>query len=386
MGARGASLLAFLLALMVAPVDASARVVAHARLVAGPQLAGGAVVWGERTSGGGLVVRRGLPGQGPADLFRFAAPADRRATLALDGLAASASHLAIVRTATVRLAGSASEAPAPSAPAASSTSLVAGPLGGPFVRIAGRRGPTNVGGCEARATPREPALSGSLLLFVESETSCTRRGERELDRIVLVDLAHLERGRRVLATGTPSFPGGEPRRGVGSPRVAGRYAAWQISRQTRQGGESAARVVELRSGRVVQSVDRVAGGSRGDILEWFAVGADGTLVLSFQPDADGHRLALRRRDGSTRILPQLLPSGAGDYEPATVAVSLAGRRIAFVGQDGAFVLAGAGPPRTITRFTAARRLVGDPAFDGRHAAWASREGRRTTVHLARVPR
>lgn len=377
-----AGLAVLLLAAGTGPADAETRVVARAELVAGPQLAGGFIVWGERARDGGLVVRRGAPGRRPGSLFRFAAPTQRRTSLSLDGLAASATHLAMVRTASLTLGPSASSIVAPDEPPrASSTSLVAGPLGGPFVRVAGRREPRTRGGCEPGTTPREPALAGTLLVFVEAEVRCGGGGERVVERIVLVDLAHLERGRRVVAAGSSYPAGGEPRRGVGRPRVAGHYVAWQADRVTRRGNEGGARVLDLRSGRIVQSVDRVEGGSRGDILEWFAVGADGTLVLSFQPDAAGHRLALRRRDGRTRVLPELLPSGIGDYEPSFAAVSHAGGRTAFVGADGAFVVRGRAP-RTLARFTAARPLVGDPSFDGRFAAWASRRGGRTTIYRA----
>ena len=369
-----------------APAPAATAVARSVRLAAGPEVAGSSIVWGQPTAHGGLAVRAARPGRRPRTLFRWAPP-ERPTRLVLTGLAASATHVAMARTAVVdgpdRPALAASEGVVLSEPAASATVLMAGPLGGPFRRIAGRRGPRTAGGCRPQMIPSEPALSGSRLVYLEVERRCTAGGEQLVDRIVIADLARPGRPPRVLATGTPYFAGGEPARGLSSPRIAGHYVAWQIDRPA----GSAARAVDLRTGRVVQSVGRVRGGDRGDILEWFAVAADGALVLSFQPDARGHALAVRRPGGSTRVLPQRLPSGSSGYEPGSAWAAAEGGCVAVVGglrRFGLWVTDRGGRGRAIATFDAARPLAGDPSFDGRRAAWALGSPRRATIYAARA--
>jgi len=368
-----------------APAAASAesRVVARAPLVAGPELAGASVVWGERFRGGGLVVRSGAPGRRPADLFTFAAP-QQGTQLSLDGLAASASHLAMVRSAFRPFGRSAESFAAPvRALGGVSTTLVAGPLGGPFVKVSGSRGLAVSKDCRPAVVPSEPALSGATLVFFETVITCPRTGERLFERIVVVDLAR-PGSRRVVAEGSEYFFGGEPRVALRAPRVAGDRVAWQVERQTRRGGMGEVWTVDL--GARGSRARRVRTVADGDVLEWFAAGADGSLAVSSADDGGLHRLALRRRGGRTSTLPQILPSGSGGYEPRTSAVGLARGRLAFVDQDGRLLVTdGAGRGPAVARFSQDRDLVGDFAFDGRHVAWAEQAGGRPAIRLARTP-
>ena len=141
-------------------------------------------------------------------------------------------------------------------------------------------------------------------------------------------------------------------------------------------------MLDLRAGRVVRTVRAAPGGARGDILEWFAVGPDGSLVVSYQKEETGHGLALLPRGGGGGALDVRPPRGTSGYEPSTVAVALRGRRIAFVGETGRsefglVVARRTGTPAPLARFTGARPVVGDPAWNGRYAAWASRRGKTT---------
>ena len=380
-----------MLVLSVAGVGSAPAAVPVARddVAAGLALAGEQVVWGSRAPGGGLEVRAAAPGGPATTLFAFP-PTPGPGRQAFGGIAASDTHLAIVRVASrssgpqgpVGTARSASEIPAALGTGTSKTTLVAGPLGGPFLHVAGRRGPSN-GACRSATYPSQPVVWGSRLAYLESVNRCTPRGERVRDRIVVSDLARPGAAARVVARGTWHWPGSEARRGVDAVRMAGRYLAWQEIRPLRR-ALITAKVVDLRRGRVVRSVTRAPGGDAGDILEWFAVGVDGSLVLSFQPDASGHALALldaAGEGGQVRLRP---PLGTRGYEPATVTVSYRRGRIAFLAQTGrnefGLVLARRrDSPAPLARFTDARPVVADPAWNGTYAAWASRRGRTTTI-------
>jgi hypothetical protein len=187
----------------------------------------------------------------------------------------------------------------------------------------------------------------------------------------------------VVAKGTRYWPGGEPRVGLGAVRLAGRYLAWQETRPFSRDLMSA-KVFDVRTGRIARTVHEAPGGERGDVLEWFDVGPDGSLVVSFQKDASGHALALLDRAGRGGTVEMRPPRGTLGYEPSTSAVSYRGGRIAFVGETGrnefGLVLAGrAGNPSPLARFTEHRPVVGDPAWNGTYAAWASRRGKTTTI-------
>ena len=385
-------LIALVLLLLSAPVAAAKGPVARDDVIAGPVLAGSRVVWGSTEPGGAIVVRAGAPGAAPTSLFTFA-PLDAPSEQVFGGIAASATHLAMVRAAS-RPTGD----PEPVgemrrdstseigviANSAGSTTLVAGPLGGPFLKVSGRRAPRVPGRrCRPAVNPSGPALWGSVLAYVENETLCTRDGERVRDRIVVRDLARPAAPPRVVARGTPSFPGAEPRVSVGTVRLAGRYVAWQEIRMIEH-SETRARVLDLRSGRIVRTVDRGPGGEPGDVLEWFDVGPDGSLVVSFQPDAEGHALALVDRRGRAGTVTTRPPSGAGGYEPPTVVASYRRGRIGFIAETGrdevGLVLARrTGLAAPLARFRPGNELVGEPAWNGVYAAWASRRRGTTTI-------
>jgi hypothetical protein len=378
--------------LATAGVAQAATPVARDDVTAGVALAGPRVVWGSTTPGGGLEVRSGAPGSAPITLFAFPPPR-RPSTHLLGGIAASATHLAIVRTAS-RATGKAPKIGAASdvslgvvQPGESSTTLVAGPLGGPFLHVAGRRGP-KLGGrsCRTATAPSGPVLSGSVLAYLETETTCPRGGPRLRDRIVVRDLARPAEPPRVVARGRPYWPGGEPRVSLGDVRVAGRYVAWQ---ETHPGHLelSRAKVLDLRTRRVVRVVTKAPGGDLGDLIEWFAVGADGSLVVSYQKDETGHGLALIDRRGRAGPVEMRPARGDRGYEPSSVAVSYLAGRIAFLAETGrgefGFVLARrTGTAAPLARFTAGRPIIGDPAWNGTYAAWASRRGRTTTIWRA----
>ena len=356
-------------------------------LAAGVELAGSRVVWGSTAPDGSLEVRSAVPGAAPVTLFAYG-PLPVPSKQALGGLAASATHLAVVRVAS-RVTGrpgraSRSEVAPAGPPSAASTTLVAGPLGGPFLHVAGHRGARQAGrSCRAATDPSEPVLWGSRLAYLEVATTCTRRGPRLRDRVVVRDLARPAAAPRVVAKGTPYWAGGEPRVGLGAVRLAGRYLAWQETRPFSR-DLIAAKVVDLREARIVRTIHAAPGGERGDLLEWFDVAPDGSLVVSFQKDASGHALALLDRAGRGGTVEMRPPRGTFGYEPSTSAVSYRGGRIAFVGETGrnefGLVLARrAGNPSPLARFTEDRPVVGDPAWTGTYAAWASRRGKTTTI-------
>ena len=297
----------------------------------------------------------------------------------LGGLAPSSTHLAFVRSESRRVARAASEAAPPAEPRAGSTTLVAGPLGGPFVRVAGSSGAP--GECRPGASPSEPALSGSVLVYVKVEITCTRSGERLRDHVVVHDLDRPFSSRRVIASGTRYWPGSEPRVGLSTVRVAGRYVAWQENRHPLTLGN--ARVFDLRAGRVVRTVRAAPGGSRGDILEWFAVGRDGTLVVSYQKDASGHALALLPPSGPGRPVEMRPPTGTFGYSPRPSRCPTATAGSPSSARPAGRVRLRPRPPagarRRPRRYTADRPIVADPAWSGRYAAWASRRGRTTTI-------
>jgi hypothetical protein len=389
---RGVAALAAVSALAVADVAAAAVPIARDDVDAGLALAGSRVVWGSTAADGSLRVRAGDGSGPPVTLFAFP-PTRRPTTQALGAVAASSTHLALVRHAR-RPAGE----PAPVgelrsgvevlAGGAGSTTLIVGPLGGPFLHLAGTRGATRPDGCEPSTSPSEPVISGTQLAYLETVTRCTRRGARQHEQIVLYDLARPRAGPRVVAHGTSAWLGAEPRVDVGAVRLAGRYVAWQETYPAHL-ERSSAKVLDLRSGRVVRTVRRAPGGSLGDILEWFAVGRDGSLVVSYQKDETGHGLALVPRDGRAGPVEVRPPRGDFGYEPTTFAVAYRRGRIAFVGETGedefGLVLARrTGIPSPLARFTAARPIVGDPAWNGAYATWAARRGRTTTIWRART--
>jgi hypothetical protein len=322
---------ASLIVLVLAPAAFAAQLVARGDIDRGPQLARDRVVWVS-----GLEVKSAVPGEPPTTLFRFARPVPPT-EVAITDLAVSATHLAIGRSAFTPTARQASEVPLPPRQGASSATLVAGRLGGPFTLVT--------------KTGTEAVLSGSRLAYVDT----VARGSREREEIVVVDLDRPAR-RRTVAVGSWEPAGVEHRRSVGTVRIAGRFVAWRLLR----GAYSYARVMDLRTGRV-RRVDRIE--EAGDVLEWFAVSPNGALAVTY---GALHELATVDARGRIRKLAIHMPNSIGRDEPGTTSLAYVGGRVAYVDENFRFLLTA--PARLIAK----RRFVGEPDFNGTYAAWATR--------------
>lgn len=406
-GGGAVAALAVVAATAAAP---SAAIAAPRALVRGvdlqtpPVLSGERVLWGERTAGGGLAVRA-AGGAGPRTLFRFAAPSPPT-RLRFGALDASETHVAFVRVAfrptggpaprsgsaarargaggsagrsdiapRARGGGAPSDSVAPAEDEATRSTLLAGPLGGPFALLSGRGGaPPGRGGCRAgRVEPREVAVSGPRVLWTETVTACGPRGERVRDRLLVADL---RRGpaARVLFSSPAYPPGAEPPVSASRPRLAGRFAAYRRDRPGRATSNGV--VVDLRTGR-----RRL---ERGNLLEWFAVAPDGALVTSRHTPDGSHELTLRapRRGGAPPTVLGPLGGGFGGPEERLPVVAAAGRRVAFVAVTDRprLVVAGRdGGRRTVTTLGPRRRLRMGFDFDGRRVAWATGPPARATI-------
>lgn len=370
----------------VAAAERSA-VARDVRAVTPPVLAGPHVLWGERDTDGALVVRAAR-GSGARALFRFAPPA-RRTRLAFGALDASPTHVAFVRTAAtgptgpvgVQIDQAAGTVVAPPA-GGRSVSLVAGPLGGPFVVLSGRPGARATSrGCRAgQVSPQEIAVSGSRVLWTESVTSCARTGELVTDRLVVRDLRAEARPPRELARSLAYDPGVEPPFTFSSPRLTGRFAAYQRERPA--DAITTGVVIDLeRGGRRLE---------RGNLLEEFAVAGDGALVTSTHSPDGSHRLTLRAADrgGAAPVALGPLGGGFGGPEEGIGHVATGGGRIAFVrvtDRPRLVIADRAGRARPVTTFGPSHRMTTGFDFDGRRVVWATTRRGRSTIWSARAP-
>ena len=309
---------------VVSAAAAAAPPVQPERLVHGPVLAGGRVVWDELV-GEEESLRLGAPGVATRILYR--PTGDHRVG---QWLAASASLLAF------ELVGP-SCSPQPGFVCPEAWDVLAGPLTGPFRPLAPEK--------RCFSSWASSPLDAYGRTLVQKALSCESPGGTR----VVVDDLRTGHGRTIA-----SLPG---RRGCcAGVAIAGRYVAWA------QHWDASVVVFDLRANRVVYRV-RVGRPLGSDQIAGLDVEADGKSVVTttdgrvlwFGLDGRAHRLRLRLsgplvRMGGGRIL---FGRKEGGGATALVLTDLAGKDL-----GGRAV-----------RGTAALR--GDFDFDGRRVTWAS---------------
>jgi hypothetical protein len=303
---------------------AAAPPVPSERLVQGPVLAGGRVVWDELV-GGQESLRLGALGSETRIVYRSSG--DDRVG---QWLAASASRLAFERVGPTC-------PPQPGFVCPQAWDTLAGRLTGPFRALAPRER------CFSSWTSSPLAADGHTL--AQKRLSCGTPGEV---RVVVYDLRTGDR--RTIA----SLPG---QRGCcAGVAIAGRYVAWA------QGWDSSLVVFDLRADRIAYHV-RVGEPLGPDRIAGLDVEADGKSVVTTTKgrvlwaglDGRAHRFRLHAsgplvRMARGRIVVGRKEAGGGT---ALVLADLAGRT------------------STIARPAAPSHLRGDFDFDGRRVTWAS---------------
>ena len=310
---------------LVSAAAAAAPPVPSERLVHGPVLAGGRVVWDELVGGEGESLRLGAPALRTRIVYRPSA--DHRVG---QWLAASASLLAFERVGP-------SCRPQPGFVCPEAWDVLAGPLTGPFRPLAPKER------CFSAWTSSPLQAYGRTL--AQKTLSCESPNGM---RVVVHDL-HTGHGRTIA-----SLPG--ERGCCAGVAIAGRYVAWA------QRWDASLVVFDLRAGRVAYR-ERVGRPLGSDRIAGLDVEADGKSVVTttdgrvlwFGLDGRAHRLRLRLsgplvRMGGGRIL---FGRKEGGGAAALVLTDLAGKISA------------------VARFAAPLRLRGDFDFDGRRVTWAS---------------
>ena len=306
-------------------------------LLAGPVLAGSAVVWLERR-GQEARLERAVPGRRPTILFRQALR-----NVSLDDLAASRGVVALERRMSV--------CPPPNPPLASSCTEQREVLGGP------PSGPLRVlatsDDCGGGSISVAPSVDVSGELVAIGENLCLPPGDRRR-RIVV---ARLGQGSPSLLCDADLLHG--PPRCRGDARVAGRFVGWSEGRD--------AVVVYDRLRR------RVAYRPLLPRVQSFDVQADGTLAVAYDPQGlDGAASVAWRTSQAGRVLPfRARVSGRSRSVVRIAGDRILAERVLSPSSSALVVSDLRGRTRRIVRIAGPVRREGDFDLDGRRDTWAS---------------
>jgi hypothetical protein len=306
-------------------------------LLAGPVLAGAAVVWLERR-GSEARLERAVPGRRPTVLFRQAL---RNGSL--DDVAASQGVVALERLTSV--------CPPPNPPIAYSCTEHREVLGGAPSGLLRVLATSDDCGGASISVPTSVDASGDLVAM--GENVCVSPGNRRRQIVVV----RLGRTSPSLVCDADLVHG--PALCRGDARIAGRFVAWSEGRD--------AVVVYDRLRR------RVAYRPLLPRVQSFDVQADGTLAVAYYPQGleGGASVAWRTpRAGG------VLPFRAGVSGRPRSVVRIAGDRIlaerVLSPSSSALVVSDLrGRTRRIARFASPVRREGDFDLDGRQVTWAS---------------
>jgi hypothetical protein len=353
----------------------------HARVVAGPVLAGGAVIWGQRDRRGGLAVRTAALGSPSRTLYAVPPPRGR-ITRRFDALAASETHVAFAWTTETRLPFE-SDVVAP-LPTVSNSEFLAGPIGGPYRLLSRVRTRPNDDRCRShtRAPVGTVGIQDNLIAYVQEVTRCRGRRKAGFDRVVLRRLGSRER-LRVLARSRKSSS--EERETLSHAGLAGDHISW---RQDTAGEERQSVVVfDHARNRTVQIV-RAPQPGLPELLEWVDLQDDGKLLVTHHSDQSVAVFEPGRQ--RIRVVPMQMPNTGSPNEPTTTVVRLAGDRIALIRHSRPYELVVsdlAGDLRRLDTFDHKRRLAADFDFDGGRITWAARRrgSRLAAVYLEPAP-